>query len=88
MRLHEKKVWIIRKTKRNVSAGKVVLAFGDQHLPRHDQLLFDGSVSRLLNNPLASTKFDFRAFAFDHCPHPPSRAGATEQGIQTASSKK
>src|SRR5438034_8034464 len=68
MRLHEKQVWIIRKTKRNVSAGKVVLAFGDKHFPGHDQLLFDGSVSCLLNYPVASTKSGIRAFAFGHCP--------------------
>jgi hypothetical protein len=47
MRLHEKPVWIIWQAERDVSAGKVILAFRDQHSAGINQLLFDGPVYRL-----------------------------------------
>src|SRR6266568_3153688 len=78
MRLHEEQARIIRKTKRNVSAGKVVLAFGDQHFPGHDQLLFDRSMSRLATSPLPWTKSCIRVFAFGHCPTTPDYAPAQQ----------
>jgi hypothetical protein len=47
MCFHEKAARIIRQAHRNMPAGKVILAFSDQHFAGINQLLFDDSVRRL-----------------------------------------
>jgi hypothetical protein len=47
MCFHEKPARIIRQAHRNMPAGKVLLAFSDQHFAGINQLLFDDSVRRL-----------------------------------------
>src|SRR4029077_20214994 len=87
--LHKKQVRFVGQAKGNMTAGKIVLAFSDEHFSRKNQLLFERSMRRPLSRPLRPRRFFVRSFPFDHCPpRLCSMAGATEQGIGIVSSEK
>jgi hypothetical protein len=47
MRLHEKQVRSIGQAKRNMAAGEIILAFGNQILAGDDELVLERAMGRL-----------------------------------------
>jgi hypothetical protein len=47
MRLHEKQVRSIGQAKRNMAAGEIILAFGNQILAGDDELVLEPAMGRL-----------------------------------------
>ena len=53
VRLHEEQARIVGQAKRNMAAGKIVLALRHQHFAGHDQLLRDGFIAPDVFGPLS-----------------------------------